>query len=84
MDIGRKVFVGGLNPTTTTEDLHKYFSTFGEVDDSCVITDAVTNESRGFGFVVFEEKIPDGLFDKQHIIDQRRCGVRAYTQSTSS
>merc|ERR550514_1132691 len=83
-NLGRKVFVGGLNPVTTTEDLREYFSSFGEVADSCVITDAITKESRGFGFVVFEEKIPEGLLDKQHIIDQRRCGVREYSQSTSS
>jgi hypothetical protein len=81
---GSKIFIGGLNPKTTTEDLNAYFSSFGAVADSSVITDAISKESRGFGFVVFEEKIPEGLFDKQHIIDQRRCGVREYSQSTSS
>jgi hypothetical protein len=39
--------------------------------------------SRGFGFVEFEGKIPEGLLDQQHIIDQRRCGVREYGHSTS-
>jgi RNA recognition motif-containing protein len=79
-----KVFVGGLNPKTTTEDLRGYFSSFGVVVDGCVITDALTKVSRGFGFVEFDKIIPDGLFDMQHIIDQRRCGVREYSQSTSS
>jgi hypothetical protein len=83
-DVGRKVFVGGLNPTTTTQDLLAYFSSFGVVTDSCVITDSMSNESRGFGFVEFADKIPEGLFDKTHIIDQRRCGVREYSQGTSS
>jgi hypothetical protein len=83
-ELGRKVFVGGLNPTTTTEDLRAYFSDFGVVTDSCVITDSSSKASRGFGFVEFEGKIPEGLLDQQHIIDQRRCGVREYGHSTSS
>jgi hypothetical protein len=83
-ELGRKVFVGGLNPTTTTEDLRSYFSDFGVVTDACVITDSSSKASRGFGFVEFEEKIPEGLLDQQHIIDQRRCGVREYGHSTSS
>jgi hypothetical protein len=83
-ELGRKVFVGGLNPTTTTEDLRTYFSEFGVVTDSCVITDSTSKASRGFGFVEFEGKIPDGLLDQQHIIDQRRCGVREYGHSTTS
>merc|ERR1719420_2255998 len=83
-ELGRKVFVGGLNPTTTTEDLRTYFSGFGVVTDACVITDSSSKASRGFGFVEFEGKIPEGLLDQQHIIDQRRCGVREYGHSTAS
>merc|ERR1719199_2034883 len=83
-ELGRKVFVGGLNPTTTTEDLRTYFSEFGVVTDSCVITDSSSKASRGFGFVEFDGKIPEGLLDQQHIIDQRRCGVREYGHSTAS
>merc|ERR1719460_2302242 len=83
-ELGRKVFVGGLNPTTTTEDLRAYFSEFGVVTDSCVITDSSSKASRGFGFVEFEGKIPEGLLDQQHIIDQRRCGVREYGHSSAS
>jgi hypothetical protein len=83
-ELGRKVFVGGLNPTTTTEDLRAYFSEYGVVTDSCVITDSSSKASRGFGFVEFEGKIPEGLLDQQHIIDQRRCGVREYGHSTAS
>jgi hypothetical protein len=83
-DLGRKVFVGGLNPSTTTGDLHEYFSKFGTVIDSSVITDAEKKQSRGFGFVEFEGRIPEGLLDMQHIIDQRRCGVREYCHTPAS
>jgi hypothetical protein len=83
-NLGRKVFVGGLNPATTLGDLHAYFSSFGVVVDSCVITDPISKESRGFGFVEFDTKIPEGLFEMEHIIDQRRCGVREYIDNSSS
>jgi hypothetical protein len=80
---GKKVFVGGLNPSTTGEDLRAYFSEWGAVTDCCVISDSSTKASRGFGFVEFEE-MPEGLFDKPHIIDQRRCSVREYGNSSAS
>jgi hypothetical protein len=44
-----------------------------------VIHEAVSRKSRGFGYVEFAEKIPDGLLEMEHFIDQRRCGVRGYS-----
>jgi hypothetical protein len=72
------VFVGGLNPMTTTESLRKYFETFGTVLDVAILSDGETKKSRGFGFVEFEGDIPDGILDREHMIEQRRCGVRRY------
>jgi len=77
-DANRKVFVGGLNPATTSEDLRTYFERFGTVAEATVVIDKVKRVSRGFGFVMFEGGIPEGLLDKQHIIGSRRCGVRDY------
>merc|ERR1719271_1854615 len=48
-ELGRKVFVGGLNPTTTTENLRTYFSDFGTVIDSCVITDSSSRPAVASG-----------------------------------
>jgi hypothetical protein len=78
----RKVFVGGLNPNTDAKRLREYFSQFGTVVDSSVITDVESNTSRGFGFVQFEDELPPGLLTRQHVIDHRRCGVRGYGQNT--
>merc|ERR1719316_1289851 len=75
---GRKIFVGGLSPNSTAESLISHFSEFGKISDASVIHEAVTRRSRGFGYVEFADKIPDGLFDMDHYIDQRRCGVRGY------
>merc|ERR1719261_2201406 len=73
-----KVFVGGLNPNTTAESMHAYFSRFGLVSDAAVVKDAVTKKSRGFGFVEFEGGIPPGMLDLEHIVDKRRCSARVH------
>jgi len=75
---GRKIFVGGLSPNSTAESLIKHFCEFGKISDASVIHEAVSRKSRGFGYVEFADKIPDGLLDMEHFIDQRRCGVRGY------
>merc|ERR1719379_1209515 len=75
---GRKIFVGGLSPNSTAESLIKHFCEFGKISDASVIHEAVSRKSRGFGYVEFADKIPDGLLDMEHVIDQRRCGVRGY------
>jgi hypothetical protein len=75
---GRKIFVGGLSPNSTAESLINHFSEFGKISDASVIHEAVTRKSRGFGYVEFVDKIPEGLLEKEHYIDQRRCGVRGY------
>mmetsp|Transcript_9180 Transcript_9180/g.30619 ORF Transcript_9180/g.30619 Transcript_9180/m.30619 type:complete len:431 (-) Transcript_9180:3960-5252(-) len=49
-----KIFVGGLNPSTTDEQLYSYFSRFGEVVSSKVMFSRDTGNSRRFGFAVFQ------------------------------
>eukprot|EP00286_Rhodomonas_abbreviata_P007288 CAMPEP_0181343756 /NCGR_PEP_ID=MMETSP1101-20121128/31769_1 /TAXON_ID=46948 /ORGANISM="Rhodomonas abbreviata, Strain Caron Lab Isolate" /LENGTH=479 /DNA_ID=CAMNT_0023455433 /DNA_START=87 /DNA_END=1526 /DNA_ORIENTATION=+ len=49
-----KIFVGGLNPCTSDEDLTGYFGQFGVVLSSKVIFSRDTGNSRRFGFAVFE------------------------------
>jgi len=51
----RKLFIGGLNRSTTDEQLYDYFSSFGAIQDHVVIKDPNTNSSRGFGFVTYSE-----------------------------
>jgi RNA recognition motif-containing protein len=49
-----KLFVGGLDWGTSTEDLRAAFEKFGKIEDATVILDRSTGRSRGFGFVTFE------------------------------
>lgn len=82
--VSRKVFVGGLRPESTAEQLRCHFEKFGEIADCVVINRAGTKECRGFGFVEFVDDIPAGLFSFRHTIDQRRCAVRPYDYSVES
>lgn len=51
----RKLFVGGLNKASTDEDqLKSYFEQFGNIID-CTIMRDTERQSRGFGFVLFED-----------------------------
>lgn len=54
-DDASKIFVGGLNWETTSDDLKAYFEQFGGVTDCTIKTDPNTGRPRGFGFVVFED-----------------------------
>jgi len=49
-----KVFVGGIPPHIDRDGLKEIFEVFGTVVDAIVMVDQVTNRSRCFGFVTFE------------------------------
>jgi RNA recognition motif-containing protein len=51
-----RLFVGGLSPGTTDEDLRTAFSPYGVVNDAVVVVDRDTGASRGFGFVTLENR----------------------------
>lgn len=50
----KKLFVGNLAWTVTSDDLRNFFASFGTVVDAVVIMDKMTGRSRGFGFVEME------------------------------
>ena len=66
MDSSKKIFVGGLEPSITEEDLKIFFSKFGEVKEASVLFDNNRNASRGFGFVSFEDKNVVDMLVKQN------------------
>jgi hypothetical protein len=78
-----KIFVGGLNRETTAEALRDHFQQFGEIADSVVVSQPGTKKSRCFGFVEFADGIPEGLFDLEHIVEQRRCRVKRYSTDSA-
>lgn len=54
IQLAKRIFVGGLSYSTTSEGLREIFETVGPVVSSEVITDRETGRSRGFGFVEME------------------------------
>ncbi|KAJ7179569.1 hnRNP A1-gamma isoform [Mycena filopes] len=50
-----RYFVGGLSPTTTSESMKEFFSSYGKVVDATVMVDRDSLRSKGFGFVTFED-----------------------------
>ena len=46
-----KLHIGNLPPWVTDKDLSEKFSRFGIVAFAAVIKDAISGESRGFGYV---------------------------------
>jgi len=51
----RKLFVGGLPTDVTDDEFRTFFEQFGTVIDSVVMYDRETRNSRGFGFVTFDD-----------------------------
>ena len=49
--MGKKLFVGNLAFSTTSEDLEALFSKSGTCESATVVTDRDSGRSRGFGFV---------------------------------
>jgi RNA recognition motif-containing protein len=45
------IYIGGLSPDTTEDEVREAFAAFGEVATVKIVRDGATGESRGFGFV---------------------------------
>merc|ERR1712055_29103 len=89
--IGKKLFVGGLPPTCTKENLEQHFGSYGQTTDVVVMVDGQTQKSRGFGFVTFEtvESVdacqrarPHEILGKQ--VDTKRAQPRGQQNTNSN
>lgn len=50
---GKKLYVGNLAYTVTSDQLRDLFAPAGSITDVVVISDRATGRSKGFGFVEF-------------------------------
>lgn len=55
LEIPNRVFLGGVPAETTEMELEIFFTDFGAVKDVRIVTDRMTGECKGYGFVTFEE-----------------------------
>jgi hypothetical protein len=51
-----RLFVGGLSYDMTADGLRAVFSEFGTLTDAVIVADRSSGQSRGFGFVTFENR----------------------------
>ena len=49
--MSKRIYVGNLPHQVTSDDLADLFGQVGEVESATIITDRVTGQSKGFGFV---------------------------------
>lgn len=88
----REVFVGGLSPDTSEEQIKEYFGAFGEIENSVLPMDTKANERRGFCLITYTDEEPvKELLERSyhHLVGEvwsQRCptqrGVRAATATT--
>lgn len=65
--MSKKIYVGNLPFTTTSESLAEIFASFGQVDSSKIVMDRETGRSKGFGFVeMTEEQEANTAIEKLH------------------
>lgn len=74
----KKVFVGGLHPETTEEQVREYFGNYGTIENIELPVDGKTNERRGFCFVTYveEEPVQKLLENRYHQIGSGKCEVK--------
>lgn len=73
-----KIFVGGLEPETTEDDLTEYFSEFGRVIERLIKVDIKTKRSRGFAFIGFKspESVDRVLQVEHHYINGKKIDCK--------
>jgi len=74
----RKIFVGGLSWESTDKDMRTYFEKFGTIEKVTLKTDPMTGESRGFGFILYEDKasIDSVMAETTHTLNGKKIGPR--------
>uniref|UniRef100_A0A672MWC4 RRM domain-containing protein n=2 Tax=Sinocyclocheilus grahami TaxID=75366 RepID=A0A672MWC4_SINGR len=74
----KKVFVGGLSPDTSEEQIREYFGAYGEIENIELPMDTKTSERRGFCFVtyVLEDPVQQLLENRYHQIGSGKCEVK--------
>ncbi|CAN9501054.1 unnamed protein product [Ophioblennius macclurei] len=74
----KKIFVGGLNPEATDENIREYFGTYGEIETIELPVDPKFKKRRGFIFVTYKDEasVKKCLEKKFHNIQGSRCELK--------
>lgn len=71
--MSKRLFVGSLPWSVTSEELRSLFETCGSVSDAVVMMDRQTGKSKGFGFVEFSDDA-DALMAVKKFNDHAMAG----------
>jgi RNA recognition motif-containing protein len=79
MSDNKKIFIGGLNYSTTEKILLSELEKFGRVLSCRIIVDRDSGKSKGYGFATFSNRYEalaaiEGL--NNQMLDGRRVGVK--------
>lgn len=78
-----KVYVGNLSHDTTTDSLRAHFQQYGNVADCIIMYDKDSGQSRGFGFVTFQDNSSvEPAVNAQHTIDGRLTSCKRAIRDT--
>ena len=75
---GKTVYISNLDQNVTDEDLREQFKKFGSVLTCNVVRDKVTQQSKEFGFIKYEEKeMADKAVEELHesVLKDRKIRV---------
>jgi len=73
---GHKLFLGGLDPKSSSDDLKAYFSKFGEITWLEIIGEK-QNNPRGYAFIKFKEKESlVNILAQSHVLEGREIDCR--------
>jgi RNA recognition motif-containing protein len=81
-DLINKLFVGGITQATKSEDLRKYFASFGRIREARVLYDGKTGKSRVFGFILFEKPstIDQIFMIPEHKIKNKTVEIKRFSK----
>jgi len=84
--IMRKLFIGGLNYSTTEETMKTYFERYGSLEDCVVMKFPDSGRSRGFGFILFEksEQLDKCQADRPHQINGKTIETKRASPRTDA
>ncbi|MEQ2248242.1 hypothetical protein ILYODFUR_017297 [Ilyodon furcidens] len=74
----KKIFIGGLKDDIEEQHLTDYFSQYGQVEKSEVISEKETGKKRGFGFVYFtdHDSADKAVVVKFHTVNGHKVEVK--------
>jgi RNA recognition motif-containing protein len=73
----KKLFIGGLPSSTTSDNLKSYFSQFCQIENCNIIYDKQTSRSRCFGFLTLSKNSSiSKILSMKHMIDGKKVDCR--------